>query len=129
MSGTINDEKYEFYCTALGLPYNCGKNIDDLEYDWLAAQVSGYITLTGLETNCDLWSVFLRMLGYPESLGTIMDRTTAWLQGDYGYTGTINDMLLQYYSEFEVAAWLLTDVEGNQLKDVDGNFLMVLATS
>lgn len=129
MSGTINDEKYEFLCNALGLPYNCGKDIDDLEYDWLAAQVSGYATLTGQETNMDLWHLYLEAIGYPASVGTIMDRQTAWLQGDFGYTGTINDMLGQFYKDWEVTGWLLTDVDGNQIKDVDGNFVLVLATS
>jgi hypothetical protein len=129
MGKTINDEKYEFFCTALGLPYNCGKNIDDLEYEWLAAQVDKAYTLTGMETNIDLWHLFLEMLGYGSSYGTIQDRQMAWLEGDFGYTGTINDRMFRYFMEMEVAGWLLTDVEGNQFKDVDGNFIFVLATS
>jgi hypothetical protein len=130
MGKTFNDERFEFYCTALGLPYNTNKTSDDLEYEWLAAQVDKYTTLTGSETNRDLWHLFLEAIGYGSSYGTIQDRQMAWLEGDFGYTtGTWNDRMHRYYTEWEVEGWLLTDVEANQFKDVDGNFILVLATS
>ena len=123
---TFNDEKMEFYRNALGVTSG---DINDLEYDWLVAQVDSVYTLTGSETVNDLWHLLLEAIGYGSSYGTIQDRQVAWLQGDFGYTGTWNDMMLQYFKDWEVAGWLLTDVDGNQIKDVDGNFILVLATS
>lgn len=129
MEKTFNDEKYEFLCKALGVAYSNGKDIDDLEYEWLAVQVDKYVTLTGSETNVDLWHLMLEMIGYGSSYGTIQDRQMSWLENDYGYTGTWNDRMHQFFTERAVEGWHLTDVLGNQIKDVDGNFVLVLATS
>ena len=126
MSETFNDAKFSYLTKALGVTSG---DIDDLEYEWLRSQVDSVYTLTGYETNIDLWHLLLEMLGYGSSYGTIQDRQMAWLYGDYGYTGTINDRFWQLYSTMDIEAWLLTDVDANQVKDVDGNFIAVLATS
>lgn len=84
---TLNDVKYESLATQTGLT----GSLDDLETIWLLTETgasSGHVN--------DLWYLLLEQQGF--STGSLGDRLFDWLRS-LGYTGSLNDMLYQFWSD------------------------------
>lgn len=114
MSKTLQDEMMEFFTVKTGQ----AGTVNGLMKLWLENETGQTGTIQ------DLWTLFLISQGY--ATGTVEDRLSRWLEDDFGYTGDLNDQLLAFFTQYE-EEFALTDVDLNQIIDVDSNNITVLA--